>query len=938
MPGARCYRAQASREVAAPAERVPGRSTRNVPGPDAPAGVGRSAGSRRRACRSVDGTPHGYVYLLEPGEAKLEMRVGLGIYEEYAGYRLGSGEGLAGKVHESGQSLVVEDYAAWEGYSAKFGRAAFHAVAGVPLRSGSEVVGVLGLGYVDEDRMFGDEDMMLLGRFAELASVALDNARLYASAQQELTERERAEKALGKSEEQYRMLVETVQEGLGFVDAEERITYCNRAYAELYGYDEPEELLGKGWNLLYDEEQLTWFHQYVMPALRRDGHWRGEAVGKKRDGGTFPQELSISPLKGGGFVCVVRDVTERKRTEEARRESEERFRHLIEQAADALFVHDIQGKFVDANQKACDLVGYTKEELLSLSVMDIEENFDPTELVELWERVADKRSVMIEGRNIHKDGTRFPVEIHLGWFEANGERLVLATVRDVTERKQAEEKLKQSEERHRRQARELSLLHQVRTALAGELDPRAVFRTVVEAVAETYGYSLVSAYLLEDDVEGGTLVLQHHVGYQQTLPDRVPVSQSVMGRVARTGHPVLLEDVREDPDYLGAIEGVTSEVCAPLFDGGRVVGTLNVESTDGVRLTEDDLRVVGALAEHAGMAVGSARLHVRIREAEERFRAFFEHSATGISIATPDRRLIETNPAYQRMTDYTAEELHGKLIAELSHPDDGELNEQLRSGRLDLYQREKRYVRKNGETIWVRPTISTVRREDGEPRFLVGMVEDITERKALEDSLAHRATHDPLTNLPNRALLTERLGQALARAGRKGRNVALLFLDLDNFKIVNDSMGHEAGDRLLVAVAKRLKATVRTEDAVARLGGDEFVVLLEEADLEEAAQVAEKIAESLGDPFALGGGALSDAGTKAGTDPEEEWTTREVLVSTSLGIALSGPDRIREPGQLLREADLAMYRAKTEGKARHAVFEEKMDERAARRLDAENKL
>ncbi len=590
------------------------------------------------------GTPHGYVYLLEPGEAKLEMRVGLGIYEEYAGYRLGSGEGLAGKVHESGQSLVVEDYAAWEGYSAKFGRAAFHAVAGVPLRSGSEVVGVLGLGYVDEDRMFGDQDMMLLGRFAELASVALDNARLYASAQQELTERERAEKALGKSEEQYRMLVETVQEGLGFVDAEERITYCNRAYAELYGYDEPEELLGKGWNLLYDEEQLTWFHQYVMPALRRDGHWRGEAVGKKRDGGTFPQELSISPLKGGGFVCVVRDVTERKRTEEARRESEERFRHLIEQAADALFIHDIQGKFVDANQKACDLLGYTKEELLSLSVMDIEENFDPAGLVELWERVADKRSVMIEGRNIHKDGTRFPVEIHLGWFEANGERLVLATVRDVTERKQAEEKLKQSEERHRRQARELSLLHQVRTALAGELDPRAVFRTVVEAVAETYGYPLVSAYLLEDDVEGGTLVLQHHVGYQQTLPDRVPVSQSVMGRVARTGHPVLLEDVREDPDYLGAIEGVTSEVCAPLFDGGRVVGTLNVESTDGVRLTEDDLRVVGALAEHAGMAVGSARLHVRIREAEERFRAFFEHSATGISIATPDRRLIETTP------------------------------------------------------------------------------------------------------------------------------------------------------------------------------------------------------------------------------------------------------------------------------------------------------
>ena len=445
--------------------------------------------------------------------------------------------------------------------------------------------------------------------------------------------------------------------------------------------------------------------------------WAGEFVVRRKDGTRFPVFVHDTPVfdEGGGLVGVIgvsNDVTESKRAEEARRESEERFRHLIEQAADAIFVHDLRGRFVDANQKACAILGYTKEELLTLSVMDIEESFDCAGLVDLWERVSSERSVMVEGTNVRKDGTRFPVEIHLGWFEADGERLVLATVRDVTERKQAEEKLKESENRHRRQARELSLLHHVRTALARKLDPTAVFRTVVEAVAETYGYALVSAYLLEDDAEGGTLLLQHQVGYR-TLPERIPVSQGVMGRVARTGQPVLLEDVREDPDFLVAIEGVTSGVCAPLFDGGRVVGTLNVESTGGVRLTEDDLRVMVALAQHAGIAIGSARLHARTKEAEERFRAFFEHSATGISIATPDRRLIETNPAYQRMTGFTAEELHGKPIAELSHPDDvpedGELNEQLRSGRLHRYQREKRYVRNNGETIWVRPTVSTVR-------------------------------------------------------------------------------------------------------------------------------------------------------------------------------------------------------------------------------------
>jgi transcriptional regulator with GAF, ATPase, and Fis domain len=127
------------------------------------------------------GTPHGYVYLLETGGAELEMRVGVGVYEEYVGYRLNPGEGLAGKVQKSGQSLIVEDYTAWEGHSAKFDRDGFRAVVGVPLKSGSEVVGVIGLAYLEENRTFGDDELALLTRFAELASIALDNARLYVS-------------------------------------------------------------------------------------------------------------------------------------------------------------------------------------------------------------------------------------------------------------------------------------------------------------------------------------------------------------------------------------------------------------------------------------------------------------------------------------------------------------------------------------------------------------------------------------------------------------------------------------------------------------------------------------------------------------------------------------------------------------------------------------
>ena len=883
-------------------------------------------------------TPHGYVYLLEPGEAKLEMRVGVGIYEEYVGYRLKLGEGLAGKVWRSGQSLVVEDYAAWEGHSTKFTRDdRFRAVVGVPLKSGSEVLGVIGLSYREEDRTFRDEELELLTRFADLASIALDNARLYTSAQRELTERVRAEALLL----QQSTAMESSIDGMAILDENGRFVYLNEAHARLYGYDAPEELLGKGWDVLYDEDQLPLLHRYAIPALREHGHWRGEAVGRRRDGNSFPQELSISALKGGGFACVVRDVTERKEAEEAHRRSEERFRSLVQNSSDIITVISADGTILYQSPSMKRTLAHEPRDRIGKNIFESplihpDDAAKQKDLIDQTIREPGLKPVF-EARLRHVDGSwRWVEGIVSNLLDNPSVGGIVLNFRDITERKRAEERLKESEGHHRRQARELSLLHQVRTALAGELDPTAVFRMVVEAVAEAYGYAQVSAYLIEDDAEGPTLVLQHQVGYRTVLK-RVPVSEGVMGRVARTGRPVLLEDVREDPDFLGAIEGITSEVCAPLFDGERLVGTLNVESTGGRRLTEDDLRVMSALAEHAGMAVGSARLHACIKEAEERFRAFFEHSAAGISIATPDRILMETNPAYQRMTGYTAEELYGMPIAELSHPDDvsedGELNERLRSGVLERYRREKRYVRKSGETIWIRPTVSTVRDDAGEPRFLVGMVEDVTERKALEESLAHRASHDALTGLPNRSLLTERLAQALSRAERKGWRVVLLFMDLDNFKVVNDSMGHEAGDRLLVAVAERLRRAVRPEDTVARLGGDEFVVLLEETDLEEATRVSDRIAESLRAPFVLGGGALP----RADTDEGETGISREVFVSASVGIAVSDADR-KEPGQLMRDADLAMYRAKAQGKARHAVFEEKMGEAPPKRLDVENRF
>lgn len=198
-------------------------------------------------------TPHRYVYLLEPGALELEMRVGEGVFEDYTGYRMKPGECVPGQVWQTGQPMVVDDYSNWEGNLPQFSRD-IRAVVGMPLKYGSEVVGVIGLAYLEEGWTFGSGEVEMLSGFAGLASVALDNARLYARAQQELVEHGRTEEALRESEKKYRTLVEAVQESIGFVDAEERITYCNGAYAAIFDLT-PRELIGRSLLEFLDEQE-----------------------------------------------------------------------------------------------------------------------------------------------------------------------------------------------------------------------------------------------------------------------------------------------------------------------------------------------------------------------------------------------------------------------------------------------------------------------------------------------------------------------------------------------------------------------------------------------------------------------------------------------------------------------------------------------------------
>jgi diguanylate cyclase (GGDEF)-like protein/PAS domain S-box-containing protein len=238
--------------------------------------------------------------------------------------------------------------------------------------------------------------------------------------------------------------------------------------------------------------------------------------------------------------------------------------------------------------------------------------------------------------------------------------------------------------------------------------------------------------------------------------------------------------------------------------------------------------------------------------------------------------------------------------------------------RTRHWEGELIHTRRDGTSVVVASRWALQTDDDGQPRAVLGINSDITSRKDAEAALEHQALHDSLTGLPNRTLFRDRLERALAIADRHDRSVAVLFLDLDNFKIINDSLGHQAGDSLLVEVAQRLRDCLRTSDTVARLGGDEFTLLLAEISHEAEAQiVAERIGRALRQPVRIG--------------------ERDVFVSASIGVALSVPRRTHVDG-LLRNADVAMYRSKAAGKARHSMFDAEMNRLAMDRLELETDL
>jgi PAS domain S-box-containing protein len=622
----------------------------------------------------------------------------------------------------------------------------------------------------------------------------------------DITERKQAEEEIEQLNRQNQLILNSAGEGIYGLDRQGKTTFANPAAARLTGWD-VEDLIGRHQHdvMHHTKPDGTTYPSEECPiyAALQDGTTRRvtDEVFWRKDGTNFPVEYVSTPIREQdeivGAVVVFEDVTERKQTEEALKESEERFQSLVRNATDLITVLEEDGTIRYESPTIERILGYLPEERIGKNAFDYLHPDDEDSSKATFAEALDNPGKVqrpVELRLRHKDGSwRHMETTRTNLLDDSAVKGVVANSRDITERRQALEALRENEER---------------------------YRAVVEQSAE-------AIWLFDPDSKQ---VLESNTAFQEMLGY---TAEELMGM---TNYDFVTHS-RQNID--SAIQRIVRERKG--FFGER-----KYRRKDGTVL---DVQVSGNVIPYQGKEVVCAvarnlterkEAEEALKESEERFRTAFEDAPIGVALVGLDRSHLRVNRAYCQMLGYSEDELLENPHPEIIHPDDREESADRIQGILEEgtepYALERRYLHADGHVVWSLSNISLIRDSEGEPSHFVCLHEDITERKDLEEELRHQAFYDSLTDLPNRLLFLDRLEHALARAGREGESIAALLVDLDDFKVVNDSLGHDAGNTVLAEVAERLRGSVRPGDTVGRIFGDEFAVLLEAPAGEEEAK------------------------------------------------------------------------------------------------------
>ena len=562
-----------------------------------------------------------------------------------------------------------------------------------------------------------------------------------------------AEQQLKAEQDYAHLITQVIDQGLSVTNALGFIEYSNPAAAKILGFSSPDELLGrKPSDFILPEDREIYIQETIPRRAGVSSAYRNRV--RRADGKVIEVLANGFPrMVNGEFrgtVGVLTELTEQKRQElelQSATAQLEQTREELELERDyalsvtnivsqGLAITNTDGIYEYVNPAFSKMVGYSIEELIGKNSIDYiaPEEHDLIRMA----RAQRKRGISTNLRNtmLKRDGSRFEVAVTGIPRKVAGN--VIGTVlvlTDLSDQNRREIELRESEARYRsllaisqQQTRELELLEQIRNALSTELDPKNVIITIVEQTSKLFNYPLVSIYL----IEGNELVLQHSVGYSDVV-QRLNLDGGIMAKVARTGKAVLVEDAKTEPEFIAALDGLTSEVCVPLFDDHQVFGVLNIETIDDLTLNEHDLRVMSALADRVSNAIVRAKRFRKARDAENQYKDILESIEEVIFQTDEHAKLRFLSPAWHKITGFTLEEALGQTFITLIHPDDSEqlrlLFDAVLQADTESLLCDVRYFRKDVSVGLLEITAWPIKNTRGRITGLTGTLQEKTERQ-----------------------------------------------------------------------------------------------------------------------------------------------------------------------------------------------------------------
>ncbi|MBN1473750.1 MAG: PAS domain S-box protein [Syntrophaceae bacterium] len=702
----------------------------------------------------------------------------------------------------------------------------------------------------------------------------------------DVTDRKIMEDAILQSEERYRSIIEQMADGYFETDLNGKFTFVNDTECRITGYSR-DELIGNDSRLFADKNNYRTLYRLFVDVYKTAKPITAHDIElATKDGKRAIHEISVSLIKNkngniSGFRGISREITERKLAEEALRQSEEKYRTIIESINDAYYETDLSGNLIFLNDMLCKYLGYSREELTGKNSRFFQDDINFQKTVQFYTQVYQTGvPSILEMECINKDGSKGIYELSLSLIEdKDGKKTGFRGIsRDTTKRRKMESLLKQSEEKYR------TILEEMNDGYF-EVDLAGKYTFVTETNARLIKYTSEelmgkqsSSYMVKEDI---------------------PIVNNAFTKIYKTGQPqrnIIYRALHKD----GAI-GIAELTGFPLKNAnGDIIGFRGIARD----ITE------------------RKQMEEQIRQSEERYRTIIEQMEDGYFETDLSGRFTFVNDAECRNTGYSREEIIGKksslFTEEKTFKELFNLFSNIHSTGKPIKAHDLPLFKKDGTKAFNEISVALIKNAQGEAIGFRGIARDVTERKRQEEQIQYLATHDGLTGLPNRLMFGQLLNHAIEGAKRYNRQLAVFFIDLDRFKIINDTLGHEAGDQLLQEIAARFRQTLRAMDVVARLGGDEFVVMIEElGDIGQATTVAHKLLACAMKPVSI--------------------MSQECRVTASIGVSIYPKDGDDEQS-LMKNADIAMYFAKEEGKNNYQLYSTDIKPQSVERLSIETQL